>query len=107
MFLWREIIKFDRVITKVSGYIDDVNNADYGKFIAPENGTYQFNVIVFNDYDQPIGAALYRNDEWILGAKNGKNGATSQSVILDLKETDEVYLLRPDCVSDSTECGKY
>ena len=56
-------------------------------------GTYQFNLIIYNDYDQPIGAGLYRNDEWILGAKNGKDGATSQSVILDMKETDEVYLL--------------
>ena len=32
-----QIIKFDRVITNVGGgYIDDVNNTNYGKFIAPE-----------------------------------------------------------------------
>ena len=94
MLLWQEIIKFDRIITYIGGgYIDDVSNNDYGKFIVPEKGTYQFNLIIYNDYDQPIGAGLYRNDEWILGAKNGKDGATSQSVILDMKETDEVYLL--------------
>ena len=43
-FVDREIIKFDKVITNTGGgYIDDVNNTDYGKFIAPQNGTYQFN----------------------------------------------------------------
>ena len=42
-FVDKEIIKFDKIITNVGGgYIDNVNNADYGRFIAPRNGTYQF-----------------------------------------------------------------
>ena len=105
-FMEGEIIKFDRVITNVGGgYIDDDSNADCGKFIAPQNGTYQFNVNVYNDNER-IGADLLWNSELVLGTKNG-NGAGSQSAILDLKENDQVYLQRPQWVSDTTTYIKH
>ena len=107
-FMNQEIIKFDRVITNVGGgYIDDVNNIDYGKFIAPENGTYQFNANFYKDGDKTIGADILKNSQFVLAAKNGNGGATSPSVILDLNENDEVYLTRPPWVSDYTKYDKY
>ena len=62
---------------------------------------------LYNNDDQAVGAGLYRNDEWILAAKNGEDGAASLSAILDLKERDEVYLRRPAWVSDSTNYDKF
>ena len=42
-------IKLDYVKQNVGGgYIDDINHTDYGKFITPVNGTYQFIVTVMN-----------------------------------------------------------
>ena len=48
-FAANSTIKFDKVKQNVGGgYIDDTNSANYGKFIAPVNGTYQFIVNVMN-----------------------------------------------------------
>ena len=103
----REIIKFDKIITNVGGgYIDDSNNADYGKFIAPQNGTYQFNANLYNG-KQRIGADLVCNSELILGTSSGNEGAGSLTAILDLKEKDQVYLLRPQWVLDTTTYNKH
>ena len=100
-------IKFDKINTNVGGgYIDDDSNADCGKFIAPQNGTYQFNVNVHND-DKTIGANLIRNTQFVLGTKNGNEGAGSLNAILDLKEKDQVYLIRPPWVSDTTKYDQY
>ena len=89
-----ETIKFDKVITNVGGgYIDDVTNADYGKFIVPGNGTYQFNAILYSG-GQPAGAHLMKNSAIISSAWNGNDGSAVLSTILDLTEGDEVYLQR-------------
>ena len=95
-FVDKEIIKFDKIITNVGGgYIDDVNNADYGKFIAPRNGTYQFNVNLFSN-NKLIRADLLKNDMVVIGASNGGSGPTSVSAMLDLNEGDQVYLQKLD-----------
>ena len=68
-FLNNEIIKFNRVINNIrGGYIDDVINADYGKFIAPHNGTYQFNANLFSN-GKLIGGDLMKNGERIIAMK--------------------------------------
>ena len=103
-----EIIKFDRVITNVGGgYIDDDGNANYGKFIAPGNGTYQFNANLYNK-GKVIGADLRVNSGGaVIATRNAGSGTTSLSAILDLKENEKVYLTRPEWVSDYTEYDKY
>ena len=89
-----EIIKFDKIINNVGGgYIDDVNNADYGKFISPGNGTYQFNANLYG-YGKLIGADLFKNGMFIIAMRNGGDGGASLSTIVDLTEGDEVYLQR-------------
>ena len=107
-FLEQEIIKFDKVITNIGGgYIDDDNHADYGKFITPQNGTYQFNANLYNK-DKVIGADLRVNSgRAVIATRNAGSGTTSFSAILDLKENEEVYLTRPEWVSDYTEYDKY
>ena len=96
----REIIKFDQPVINVGGgYIDDNNSTDYGKFIAPQNGTYQFNAHVYN-INTTIGADLRKNGALITAAKNGGVGSATLSAILDLVEGDEVYLVRPEWVGD-------
>ena len=92
-FLGRDIIKFDRILTNVGGgYIGDVNNADYGKFIALKNGTYQFNAVIYSK-DDLVAVDLLRNEELITVAHNGgpDGGSASLAVVLDLKEGDQVY----------------
>ena len=90
-----EIIKFDKIITNIGGgYIDDVNSTDYGKFIAPGNGTYQFSASFFN-FSNRAGADLNKNGEFIMVADNGHDGYGGLCVIFDLKEGDEVYLVKP------------
>ena len=88
-----EIIKFDRVINNVGGgYIDDDANADYGKFIAPKNGTYQFNANLYNA-NKGIGADFITNGGGgVIAMNNGGAGNAGLSVILDLTEGDEVWL---------------
>ena len=94
-FVAPQTITFDKIITNVGdGYIDDVNNVDYGKFIAPVNGTYQFNVNLYNE-DHKIGCDLMKNQVFIITANNGGSGPASVTAILDLKEGDHVYLKTP------------
>ena len=102
-----EIMKFDKIITNVGGgYIDDDNNTDHGKFVAPQNGTYQFNAIIYNQ-DLWMGANLEKNGHIIVVANNGGDGAGSLNLILDLEVGDEVYLTRPHWVDDNSEYDPY
>ena len=102
-----EIIKFNMIISNMGGgYIDDVDNADYGKFIAPRNGTYQFNANLYNG-NKLIAADLRKNGEGIIAANNGGRGAASLSAILDLKEEDEVYLEKPHWVADDAMYNRH
>ena len=103
-----EIIKFDKIITNIGGgYIDDdAINTDYGKFIAPQRGTYQFSANVFNR-DKLIAADLMKNGMLIIGTSNGGRGTGSLSAILDLKEGDEVYLRKPHWVEDDAAYNHY
>ena len=106
-FAANQIITFNRIITNTGGgYIDDVNNADYGKFIAPKNGTYQFSAS-FYDENTMIGADLRKNGEEIIGASNGGGGPANLTAILELKERDEVYLLKPDWMPNNELHNKY
>ena len=64
-------IKFDKIITNIGGgYIDDVNNADYGEFITPLNGTYEFNANFYNE-NNLIGGDLMKNGRLVVVARNG------------------------------------
>ena len=102
-----ETIKFDRIITNVGGgYIDDVTNADYGKFIVPGNGTYQFNAILFSNGPE-AGAHLMKNSTIITSAWNALDGSAGLSAILDLTEGDKVYLQRAVWQSGNTVYHEY
>ena len=106
-FVDRQIIKFDKIITNVrGGYIDDVNNANYGKFVAPQNGSYQFTANLVSN-DKLIGANLVKNGMFIIGANNGGDGPASLSAILDLKDGDQVYLEKPVFVADDAAYDHY
>ena len=104
---WTEIIKFDKIITNVGGgYIGDNGNADYSKFIAPQNGTYQFNANLYNR-DNLIGTDLVKNGMLIIGTSNGGGRTASLSAILDLKEGNKVYLQQPHWVAVGTLYNRY
>ena len=106
-FMASQIIMSDRIITNIGGrYIDDVNSTDYGKFIAPQNGTYQFNANLYNR-DNLIGTDLVKNGMLIIGAHNGGGGPTSVSAILDLTEGDQVYLLKRPWAAVGTLHNRY
>ena len=107
-FLGVQVIKFDRVITNIGGgYIDDVNNADYGKFITPQNGTYQFNFNLYNEVAK-VGADLVKNGALIISVISGKDGGSgSVNAILDLTEGDAVYLKKPLWVADGSVYHRY
>ena len=67
---------FDKIITNVGGgYIDDDISVDYGKFIAPENGTYLFTARVHSQ-DSWVGTDLYKNSVFITSALNYLGGGS-------------------------------
>ena len=102
MFLGQEIIKFDKIITNVGGvYVFNVNNADYGKFIALENGTYQFTANFYKT-NQLVGGYLMKSHELVLVAVNGGHGTGSLAAIPDLKKGEQVYLQKLVLVDDNT-----
>ena len=42
-----EPVKFNAVVTNLGGgYVDNSSHIDYGKFVAPVSGTYQFSVTI-------------------------------------------------------------
>ena len=62
MFPANSIIQLDDVKENVGGgYINDTTNADYGKFIAPVGGTYQFIVTIMNKYSAKVYGDLMVN----------------------------------------------
>ena len=94
-------VKFDKIITNVGGgYIDGSSNSDHGKFIAPENGTYQFSATFYND-TMTVGADLKKNGQLVIV------GHTCFSIILDLKEKDEVFLVRSTWVPGLAEYNHF
>ena len=102
-----DVIKFNKITNNVGGgYIDDDGNANYGKFIAPQNGTYQFSANFFNA-NEVIGADLAKNGAWVIGARNMNGGSGSLNAILDLKEGDEVYLAVPGWVDGAKLYSHY
>ena len=102
-----EIIKFDKIINNIGrGYMDDANSTDYGKFVAPGNGTYQFNAIIYSQTIW-IAADLMKNEEHIIIANNGGGGPGSLSVVLDLKEGEKVYLKKTHWVLNGAVYDKY
>ena len=106
-FVDRQIIKFDKIITNIrGGYIDDVNNVNYGKFIAAQNGSYQFTVNLISN-DKLIRANLVKNGMFIIGPNNGGDGPANLSAILDLKEGDQVYLEKAVLVADDAAYDHY
>ena len=101
-----KVIKFDRTVINVGGgYIDDSSSTDYGKFIAPLNGTYQFNANFYSVGQ--LGADLRKNGNFITGANNGGSGPASLNAILDLEEGDEMHCERPGWVNDDAVYGRY
>ena len=107
-FRGQERITFNRIITNIGGgYIDDDNNADYGKFIAPVNGTYQFNVNLCNETTK-VGADLVKNGALIISAINGNSGGSgSVNVILDLTEGDAVHMGKPEWMATGSVYNRY
>ena len=102
-FMEDETIKFNKIINSVGGgYIDDSNNADYGKFIAPQSGTYQFNANFYHE-NKNMGGDLMKRGQLVIVTNNGGDGSCSLSVILDLEEGDQVYLRKPGWVSHHDE----
>ena len=48
-------VKFNAVVTNVGdGYVDNSSHIDYGKFVAPISGTYQFFVTITKSDDATI-----------------------------------------------------
>ena len=101
------IMKFNRTITNIGGgYVDDSGDLNYGKFIAPVNGTYRFSANVYHN-SAVIGGDLMVNGNLIIGATNGKVGAGSLSVVVDLQQDDEVGLRIPFWVASNEKYDRY
>ena len=93
------VMVFTRMFSNVGhGYVDDITRPYYGTFIAPQNGTYQFNVVVCHASNW-LGADLMKNGARIIGANNGGSGTGSLSAILDLTSGDQVFLKTPNWLS--------
>ena len=68
------IIQLDDVKQNIrGGYIDDTNNIDYGKFITPVNGTYQFIVTIMNKDSGAIYGELIINGVKVSQSYSGSN----------------------------------
>ena len=98
-FLDNDVITFVNV---GGGYINDSNNADYGRYIAPVKGTYHFSATVSSD-NFDAGFDFEKNQNVLYSTYNGGDGTTSLSAILDLEAGDAVYLERLDWVGDNAE----
>ena len=68
---------------------------NYGKFIAPISGTYQFITALYNDNSQ-VGAALHVNGDTLIQSRNGPAGGTGMlSIVAKLEKNDPVWLVCP------------
>ena len=88
------IIQLDDVKQNVGGgYIDDNNNVDYGKFIAPVTGTYQFIVTTMNKAS-PIYGELIINGGMVSqsysGSSQPQTGITT--TVVPLNAGDKVWI---------------
>lgn len=85
-------IVFDQVITNI-GHAYDVNT---GRFTAPVNGTYQFNVIVSAQGRQKAAVMILKNGGMVatVWAESIPYWATASNIaILSLEKGDQVWLL--------------
>ena len=100
------ILQFDKAVTNVGGgYVIDSGDPNYGKFIAPLNGTYQFYANMYSGKE--VGAALVLNGNWIISATNGNVGSASLSAVIDLAQGDEVWLENLPEVFNTTKYNRY
>ena len=95
-FTNNSVIEFDKVIVNIGrGYFSDSADSNYGKFIAPVAGSYQFIAAVYNDSSQ-VGAFLRVNGSIKIQARNGPGGGTGMvSHVAKLEKNDQVYLTCP------------
>ena len=87
-------IKFDKVKQNVGGgYIDNTNSTDYGKFIAPMNGTYQFIVTIMNENQDVYGNLMING---VLESESYAGVVTLQmgmaTAVIYLKTGDQVWI---------------
>ena len=92
-FTAHSVIQFDRVMVNIGGgYISDNTSADYGKFIAPVTGSYQFIAVVFSE-NSKVGAFLHVNGPINIRTSSGPGGGTGvASTVVQLEKNDQVYL---------------
>ena len=95
-FTTGNVIEFDNVIVNMGGgYIANATDPNYGKFIAPISGTYQFITALYNDNSQ-VGAALHVNGDTLIQSRNGPAGGTGMlSIVAKLEKNDPVWLVCP------------
>ena len=91
------VVKFDTVITNVGGgYINSSSNPDYGKFIVPVSGTYQFLATITNS-DQATNTKakidIVVNDTWKANmGVSGKEDVGTCHLVIKLDEGDAVWV---------------
>ena len=94
----RQAVKFDEVITNVGdAYISNISEADYGKFIAPVSGAYQFLVTVGNSILATNNKAkiyLRVNDDWKLNLEVDDNADLGTChLLVKLNVGDKVWVV--------------
>ena len=93
-----ESVKFDTVISNVgAGYIDDSGHTDYGKFVVPISGTYQFLVTITNSNQATNSNAkidLVVNDAWKVNIHvSGQEDVGTCHLVIKLKEGDKIWVM--------------
>lgn len=84
-------VKFDRVVTNVG----DGYDMETGKFTAPVDGVYQFNIIISAQGRQKAAVMVLKNGEMVttVWAESVPSWATSSNVaVLSLSKGDRVWL---------------
>jgi len=85
-------IVFDRVVTNIGGGYD----AESGRFTAPVNGTYQFNVIVSAQGRQKAAVMILKNGGMVatVWAESIPYWATASNIaVLSLEKGEQVWLM--------------
>ena len=93
-----QAVKFDEVITNVrGGYIDNASNADYGKFMAPVSGAYQFLVTIGNSNlatNDKAKISMRVNHVWKMSLQvDGKADLDTCHLVVKLNEGDKVWVM--------------
>ena len=91
-------MKFDEVITNVGdGYVNNASKADYGKFIAPVSGAYQFLVTVGNSNlvtNDKVKISMRVNNVWKISLQvEDKADLGTYHLAVKLKEGDKVWVM--------------